>query len=150
MRKSRSFFAGTFLKPLALFAFLIGCGSPPTPIVSDSSSFRLEKIEGVTVFINRFSPGLGLATAHNGNDRVVKINITSLATGANILSQKYVAPSDAEAGTLANLSEGDMIRVRVDVYKDAFSLAASCLKTIFGAGCTIDRSDQQDFTLVAE
>lgn len=151
MKRPRSFFASLFFGSCVFGALYTGCGSePPTPIVSASSSFRIEELAGVTVFINRFSPTLGLATAHNGNDRVAKINIRSATSGANVLSQKYVAPNDAEAGTLASLAQGDTIHVRVDIYKDAFSLAASCLKSLFGTGCTIDRTEEKDFTLVPE
>ena len=131
--------------------FLVQCGGePPTPVYSRTNSFQLSKLGGVTVFINRIDAQRAVTTIHNGNDRVVKVNIQQVPGGPFVVSQKYVAAADAEAGVATDLAPGQIIHVRVDVYKDAYSLAASCLKSLFGTGCTIDQTHEQDFVLMTE
>lgn len=141
----------TRLALVALVMLLTQCGGePPTPVYSRSTSFQLSKLGGVTIFINRIDATHALTAIHNGNDRVVKINIQQIPGGPFVVSQKYVSAASAEAGVSTDLAPGQTIHVRVDVYKDAFSLAATCLKSLFGTGCTIDQTHEQDFVLMAE
>jgi hypothetical protein len=119
-------------------------------VYSRTNSFQLSKLGGVTIFINRIDASHAVTTIVNGNDRVVKVNIQQVPGGPFVVSQKYVSAADAEAGVSTDLAPGQTIRVRVDVYKDAFSLAAACLKSLFGAGCTIDQTHERDFVLMTE
>ena len=133
---------------LAVF-FLVKCGGePPTPVYSRNNSFQLSKLGGVTIFINRIDASHAVTTIVNGNDRVVKVNIQQVPGGPFVVSQKYVSAADVEAGVSTDLAPGQTIHVRVDIYKDTFSLVASCLKSF--TGCTIDQTHEQDFMLMAE
>ncbi len=141
------------LKGLVVLAILllVRCGGePPTPVYSRNNSFQLSKLGGVTIFINRIDASHAVTTIVNGNDRVIKVNIQQVPGGPFVVSQKYVAAADAEAGVATDLALGQTIHVRVDVYKDAYSLAASCLKSLFGTGCTVDQTHERDFVLMTE